>query len=155
MRFTVSTPELLGKTKDFEMSTPETETLEARKVRELAELQDIGIVKRELPVIARSTFEALPLQAQADFMRAGGRFENDPKPEPKPLPPGAIRRSTFDALTPAQQSDYIRGGGKLVDDEDVAGSPKITGKVITRSEFRELLIREQVAFIDGGGMVTD
>jgi|ERR1051326_5797989 hypothetical protein len=139
------------------MSTPEKETLEQRVQRETAELQEIGIVKRELPVIARSTFEALSLKVQAEFMRAGGRFENDPKPAPKPIgqiPAGHILRSKFDAMSPAEQVAHIKSGGKLVDDANYE-TAKASGSVLTRAEYRELDVRSQAQFIDAGGTVTD
>lgn len=141
------------------MNTPEKETLEARVQRELAELQDIGILKKEMPTITRSTFEAMPLSDQAKFMRAGGRFTDDPKPEPKPIsqiPAGHILKSKFEAKSPAEKMEYIRGGGKLVDDaEYVTTKEPAPGRVLTRAEYRELDVREQLAFVEAGGTVTD
>jgi hypothetical protein len=139
------------------MSTQEKETLEARVARELAELQEIGIVKKEMPTITRSTFESLSLQTQAEFMRGGGKFTDDPKPEPKPLdqiPAGHILKSKFDEMPPAEKMAYIKGGGRLVDDAEYVMS-KASGSVLTRAEYRDLDIREQVRFLEAGGTVTD
>jgi hypothetical protein len=139
------------------MSTPEKETLEARVQRELAQLQEIGVVKKEMPTITRSTFEALALKSQAEFMRAGGRFEDDPKPEPKPIsqiPAGHILRSKLSTMSPTEQAAYFKSGGRLVDDADYV-TPEPSGSGLTRAAFCALGVREQARFIDAGGIVTD
>jgi len=137
------------------MSTPQTETTEQRIKRETEELQAIGVIKKELPVITRSTFEALPLRAQADFMLAGGKYVDDPAPPKTPVPQGAMLRSTFDALQPTAQREFIKGGGSLVDDANHITPASGSGSVLTRPEFRELGMNAQLAFLEGGGTVTD
>lgn len=99
------------------------ETLTERVEREMRELREHGALKKQLPTITRSTFERLSPQSQMDFMRAGGTLTDDPTPEKKPLPEGAIKRSTFDRMTPTVARDFFARGGFIVDDAEVAEEP--------------------------------
>jgi hypothetical protein len=155
-------PGTLEKGKIQSMSTPEqqiTETTEQRVWRELSELRETGVLKKELPTITRSTFHALPLRSQAEFMRAGGRFTDDPKPALLPMdqiPAGHILKSKFDAKSPAEKMDFCKAGGRIVDDaEYVTPKTEASGSVITRAAYRDLDVREQARFLDAGGTVTD
>ena len=121
----------------------------------MAGLRELGIVKKEPPTITRSTFHKLSLQEQAEFMRSGGRYEDDPAPAPRQLQKGEIRRSTFDAMDHAAKMAFIKNGGQLVDDAECLPLAAKSATVITRSEFRGMRMLEQIAFLDAGGTVTD
>lgn len=94
------------------------ETAEQRIERELAGLREHGILKKPLPTISVSTFNNLPLRSQAEFMRAGGKLTDDPKPPKSSLPAGGILRTKFGEMTPAAQMKFIKDGGRIYDDED-------------------------------------
>lgn len=138
-----------------------SETLEERVARDLDTLRELGIVKKQIPTITRSTFERLSPQEKKDFLVVhGGKFEDDPAPEKRPsrnaqpLPKGAIRRSTFDAMPNESKFDFFRKGGQVVDDEDVAG-PNPSNKTLTRAEYNEMRMVDQCVFLEGGGRVVD
>lgn len=99
------------------MST-QVETMDQRVERELASLREQGFLKKELPTITMSTFHKLPPKSQSEFIRAGGKLTDDPRPPKSTLPTDGILKSKFDALSNDEKWKFIRGGGKLYDDED-------------------------------------
>lgn len=143
---------------DEEESQPEKkapETAAQRVERELAALRETGILKKALPAITMSTFHQLQPREQSDFIRGGGKLCDDPAPEKRPLPKDAMTRSRFNALSHNEKMEFIKTRRPLIDEADYLTPATKSSTVFTRSAFRELPIREQTAFLDAGGTITD